>query len=458
MSSPTLPLSDIVNVVVLVSPQAPPTPTFNQGLVIGPSTVIPAAQRVRSYTTLAQMLTDGFTTASPEYLAAAQYFGQLVPPQTLWVGRLDLTSIATWALASGATGAGYQIGDVLTITQGAASGGTITVTAVNGTGAVTAATLTTQGTGYAVATNLATTGGHGTGALVNISAVGDTPLAAVQYCRTANGQWWGVYVTSAVTADHEAIAAYAQAASPTLCYFYTTADAAALSGATGNVFSFMKTNSYNRVFGVYSTTQGGLYPNNAYAGAAAMGVAMGLNTGLASSFFTMKFKTLVGVTFEPLTETQIGVIQGNNGNVVLNYGNAYSFIGQGVVGNGQFFDEILNLDMLTSQIQYNVMNLLVDNPAIPLTDAGETQLIHAVNQACDNARARGFIAGGIWNGVQIVNLNPGDPVPKGYLAQAFPFSTQTTSDRQARKAMPIYVAIIEAGAAHSLLVGVYVQR
>ena len=68
--------------------------------------------------------------------------------------------------------------------------------------------------------------------------------------------------------------------------YQSTSDANVLTGSS-DVFSYMKANGYQRVFGQYTTTQSGLFPNNIYAGAAAMGIAMGLNTGLAGSYFTM---------------------------------------------------------------------------------------------------------------------------------------------------------------------------
>jgi Protein of unknown function (DUF3383) len=457
-TAPTLPLSQIVNVIVEVSPQSPAQPTFNQGLIVGSSNVIPASQRVREYLSAAAMLSDGFTTNSPEYLAASFYFGQLIPPQVLWVGRQDLSAITAAILDPGFGGTGYQVGDVLTLVQVGASGGTVTVTTIGTGGAVTGIALTTSGTGYAVATGLSATGGHGTGAEFNITSVGESALAALTACRTANFQWWACTVLGAVKADHQAIAAYIQSATPFGMYFYTTADADALAGTAGNIFQVLKAASYNRVYGIYATTQSGFAPNNIYASAAVMGCAMGLNTGLANSYFTFKFKTLIGVIPESLSITNITNIENNNGNVYLSYANAYTFQEQGKVANGQFADEILNLDMLSSAIQYGIMNLLTASPAVPLTDVGGTQLIGAVNEACENARQRGFLAPGVWNGVQIINLSPGDPLPSGYVSQCYPYSQQTQADRQARKAQPIYTAIHESGAVHSVLIGVYVQR
>jgi hypothetical protein len=377
--SNTQPLSVVCNVSVAVSPVAAASPTFNQGLIVGPSTIIPASTRVQQYPNLAAMTTAGFTSANPEFVAAEQYFGQTPTPTTLWVG------------------------------------------------------------------------------CQNVSA-SESALAALQACRAASSSWWGCMVTDAALADHEAIAAWIQAITPASCYFYTTSDAAVLAGTAGNVLLTLQAASYNRAFGIYSTAQSGAAPNNVYAAAAALGVAMGLNNGLANSNFTMKFKTLTGITAEPLTASQVSSIETSNGNLYLNFSNTYNWLEQGVVANGQFLDEILSLDMLTSDIQYSVANLLISQPSVPQTNAGEAQLIAAVSGAFDRAVTRGYIAPGTWNGQTVLNVSAGTPLPKGYLCQAQSFTAQSAGDRAARKAMPIYATFIEAGSMHSITIGVYVER
>lgn len=463
MAASPLPLSIIVNVAVQVAPQAPVQPTFNQGIVIGNSSIIPSYggsnPRLRQYATTAAMITDGFTTSSPEYLAAQAYFNQTPTPLFVWVGRQDATSVNTYQIHSGAAGTGYAVGDTVTFVQGGASNATAKVTSIGGGGAVTGLAILTDGTGYAVANALTTTTtGSGTGLQIDVLTIGETPLVALTYCRNASNKWYAAYSTTAVTADHEAIAAYVQSATPNTVYFYTTSDVAALNNTANNVFAFLNANNYNRVIGIYSTTQGGAAPGNTYAGAAFMGVAMGLNTGLVNSAYTLKFKQLTGITVEPLTLSQVNNIEGNKGNVYVNYGSSYSISEQGWVANGQFFDEIINLDMLTSNIQFAIMNLLVSNPKIPQTDAGQTLLIGAVNAQLALSQQIGFIGPGVWNGVQILGLTPGTYLPNGYLVQSPPYRTQTTANRQARQAMPIYANIIEAGAAHSVTIGLYVQR
>ena len=66
--TPPLNLSNIVDITVTVSPSAVTANQFNQGLFIGPSTVIPSYgtnPRLRQYPSTAAMLADGFTATEP---------------------------------------------------------------------------------------------------------------------------------------------------------------------------------------------------------------------------------------------------------------------------------------------------------------------------------------------------------------------------------------------------------
>jgi hypothetical protein len=178
----------------------------------------------------------------------------------------------------------------------------------------------------------------------------------------------------------------------------------------------------------------------------------------------MKFKTLVGIIPEPLTQSQVTSIENLNINLYLTYGNAFTWQEQGVTPSGQFFDQTLNLDVLVATLQYNVLALLVSTPSIPMTDPGETQLLQAVNQAASASALIGFIGPGVWAGPTISlaagspGLQAGQSLPQGYWSGAPSYATQSATARAARQAQPIYLAIIEAEAVHSILIGVYVQH
>ena len=85
------------------------------------------------------------------------------PPLTNTAGGIN-----TAVVLSG--GSGYVNGDVLTVTEAGANYGTLTVTSVDGGGAVTGFNITSPGIGY-TASNQNTTGGHGSSCTVTIQSV-----------------------------------------------------------------------------------------------------------------------------------------------------------------------------------------------------------------------------------------------------------------------------------------------
>lgn len=88
-------------------------------------------------------------------------------------------------------GSGYQVGDVVTVLQADASGGLAGVTAVDGTGAVTAISVQIPGTGYTPVAGLLTRGGNGSGLQIDVTQIspynGVVPQVVLQtYITLAN--------------------------------------------------------------------------------------------------------------------------------------------------------------------------------------------------------------------------------------------------------------------------------
>ena len=465
MIANVLPISDVIEVTVsAAAPAIPPLP-FNQGLIVGNSTIIPsygANSQIQQFASLTAMVQAGFSLTSPEYLAAELYFSQNPTPEYVWIGRQDATAIFSAIPHSGAAGTGYVVGDLITVVQGGASNGVLKVTTVGGGGVVTglATQVGYQGTGYSATSGLTTTGGSGTGLEVDITAIGETLTQAVKYCALINNQWYGFMCCGAADADHLALAALSTANWETMFYFGATSDAAVVNGTASNIALQMQALKDRAVL-MYSTTQSGVYPNNIYAAAAVLGLACGLNTGAPGSAFTLQLKPLVGVAPEPLSQTQWNTLQSQNCNACVTFGPYIGYFSTGVLPSGEFYDEILYRAMLVNQIQYNLMNLLISVPKIPQTDAGEHQLIAAVNQACQSLANIGYIGPGVWTGPTITvgssEISNGQSLPNGFLSLAASFATQSAGARAARQAMPISTFILEAGAVHSVQVNVSVQ-
>ena len=562
MSVPTSqPLSAVVPVTVVFSAPGSPGLPFNQGLIVGNSTVINSVTtRVELFTSLNGLVTAGFSQSSAEYLAAEIYFGQDPAPSNLWIGVQDLTAINTATVAataaktitvgnsggtgyvtgnevsiSGVTGSvvqvtasggvvtgvtllaggqsatvanniattniigtgsgltidvtavgstggtGYVVGDIVTVTQSGASGGQLRVSTISAGGVVTGLQTITgsQGTSYTVAYGLPVTGGTGTGLEVNITAVGETPLEAVTSCRLAQYLWYccmfvGSHFDGSATtnADYEAIAAYIEAASPASTLFITDGESATLNGSLTSLPANLQASAYRRTNTTYSTTQSGSAPNNIYASAAPMGLAMGLNTATPGSYFSLSYKQMAGVIAEPLNATQTNNVCGNSFrtsvgqqcNVCVDYASGayvslYQFATQ---ASGNFFDEILQLDMLANNIQTTVFNYFTTARSIPITDAGATLIKNLVQQCCVTSQQIGFIApSGVWQGATIGTGNqqiyPGKALPQGYAIYTPSVLTLSAQQKANRQMPPVTVALIESGSGISQVVVVNVQ-
>jgi hypothetical protein len=99
-----LSVSDLIPVVINVSPTAAQARGFGVMLIIGDSTVIGATERVRTYSSLTGVASD-FALTSPEYLSAQIYFAQIPQPQTVMIGvkasgETPLQAVSACAVAS----------------------------------------------------------------------------------------------------------------------------------------------------------------------------------------------------------------------------------------------------------------------------------------------------------------------------------------------------------------------
>ena len=477
MATVPLPLGDICDITVTISPAAFAAPQYNQALVIGPSLAASIATygRLQQFTASnwsTAMLAAGFLTNSPEYIAMGIYFGGTPAPQYGWVGVQNTLATNLNTIVIDIPGTLWKVGDIFTVTQGSNTTGRGQILAVSTGGVPTSIGVYLDGgTGYSLtaATALTATAvspSVGVGLEVNITAIGESLLQAAQACRLASSVWWAYrgIGTSAnnyfpTDADHLANVAWSSPQWQSTFYFGVSNDAAIPAGTGGNLALQMQTLKYKALM-LYSETQSALYPNNAYADVAAMGVAMGLNTGLANSFFTLAHKTLEGIATEPLTQTQFTNIVNQGFNVYANF-SPYEFLEYGRCPDGNPFYLYLFVALLVANLQYNVMNDLQASNAIAQDNAGQTQLLHDANQAGDLLVSIGFIAPGTWQGktltVGSTTLEAGDALPLGYLAFSAPYSQQSSGNRAAGQSMPIYFALTSAGAVQSVLIGVNVQ-
>lgn len=367
-----LPLKDVVDVIVNLSPRSAARSGFNLSLLIGDSEVLTAEKRVAVYSSVEAMTEEGFTSDMPEYQAAQIYFSQSSNPGKVAIGFWDSSK--------------------------------------------------------------------------------ETLAEAIAACRAFNLEWWGCVplgkkgetgkVVSATADDLKAAALTVESATP------DTVMVCALANLT--FLGELKAKSYRRTLGIFS--------DDVNKAVAITGYAMGANTGLANSAFTLKFKKLVGVVADPLTESQVSDAEAVNANVYVNRGATYDMFEQGTMADGTWFDEMLNLDMLSNYIQLSVMDILSKTAKIPQTEAGVATIINAFLPDLDNAVKIGFLAPGIWTASGFMDIEQGDAIEKGYQVMSESIDSQTSADRDARVCPPIYVALKLAGAIHSVVIQLNVNR
>ncbi|ENF9150884.1 DUF3383 domain-containing protein [Salmonella enterica] len=106
-----IPVSNAVNVDVIIGPRAATGRNFGSLLILGTSTVIPVKERLRLYSSKEDIGSD-FGVDSPEYEAATVYFSQSPRPKEVYVGRWAKT------LATGEAGAAEKLMDAVNAVMG----------------------------------------------------------------------------------------------------------------------------------------------------------------------------------------------------------------------------------------------------------------------------------------------------------------------------------------------------
>ncbi len=171
------------------------------------------------------------------------------------------------------------------------------------------------------------------------------------------------------------------------------------------------------------------------------------------------FKQEPGVVGEDLDQNQALTLKNKRCNVFVDYVNDTTLIQYGVMSGEAYFDEIHGTDWLQNAIQTACFNVLyLTTTKIPQTDAGVNQLTNAIDGVCGQAVNNGLVAPGTWNGPSFGQIKTGDFLKNGYYIYAAPIALQSQSDRDARKAPPIQVAIKLAGAIQEVDVLVDVNR
>lgn len=189
-------------------------------------------------------------------------------------------------------------------------------------------------------------------------------------------------------------------------------------------------------------------------------IAKSVNYNGSNTANTMNLKTLTGVLPDGnlsdsyvLAAKNSGVdIYGNTGGISVVYSN----------DNNGYTDDIENQLWFKKAIEVNGFNFLRQtNTKIPQTEQAMAGLKNAYAQVCEKGIKNGVIGAGKWN----TSFPFGDPEDfqrnineKGYYIYSLPIVEQSQTDREARKAPVVQIAIKMSGAIHSSEVIINVER
>ncbi|HCJ7750857.1 MULTISPECIES: DUF3383 family protein [Enterobacteriaceae] len=285
----------------------------------------------------------------------------------------------------------------------------------------------------------------------------ETLLQAVNALLDYNS-WYGLHLAVPVAdypddADLISVSSAIESATVSRILAITSSEADILSSAVEtDLATKLKAAKYSRTYIQYSST-------SPYAALSAFGRAFTVNFTGSNTTITLKFKQLPGITYETIGTSQANALEAKNCNVYVYYENDTAILEQGVMCNGDFFDERHGLDWLQNAVQTADYNTLYTSTTkIPQTDAGTTTRIANIEKVLDVADKNGLFAPGIWTGGPMGQLGTGDTLTKGYYTWADTVDNQLQTDREARKGVPIQVAAKLAGAVHYGDVAITVVR
>lgn len=484
MTAPTLPVSDVVNVKIEMSPTAAALRNFGACLIIGTSDVIDTQERIRAYSDITSIAQD-FGVKSKEYLAAQAFFSQTPKPSAVQVGR--------WAKSATA---GRLRGRMLSTTEQdievfkKINAGSISFTIDNKPKTLSSIDLSSETNLNGVATQItsalsgsgtciwsgtqfvvtsATTGvsssvtctdeGQLAQALgVNSSATSVKGSAAESLVEAltvlTDFQGWYMACLADAAGDDEMIAAagFIEAASPARMIGFTTQNTLELDSTHSDTLGAkLKALGYNRTVVMYSST-------SEVAVASIFGRMSTINFEGSNTCITLKFKQCPGVASENLRISQANTLKTHNVNVFAAYQNDTSILREGITAGGWFIDETHGLDWLQNRVETDLWNLLYTSKKVGQDEIGADNLVATVSKSLEQGVKNWLIAPGVWNGDSFGALQTGDTLSTGYYVYIQPFEEQSQSDREARKAPPIQIAVKLKGAIHFVDCTITVNR
>lgn len=394
-------LSDIAQISIIVSPTGVKVETFDKLLIADQHSVF--AERVRSYASADDAVTDGFTEGSAIVRALRAAFAQNPAPNVVKVGRMANLGKRRFNVAIPAD-ADVETGQVYTITvfgKTAASGqdasftvGVTETQAALGAGleaAVDALALDGITSTYAagvlsidaaaaedflgIDTDLAITETNVAGVVGNLA----DDLAAI---KIADGDWYGLSVLRGAIAEGEAVGAWVES-NKKLCIL-SESNTTAINGGS-SLASELQTDNYFRSKSIYRRDSSH-FPAVAW---------LARNLTIDPGRSTFEYQPLAGEPAEQLSTTQQANLEGVNGSAVLDYGGKF-VTHNSKVAAGEWLDVIRDRDWFEVRMQQEIVNLTLRMSALgkklPFTDGGAASLESVVRQVLNEGIKADFLS------------------------------------------------------------------
>ena len=205
-------------------------------------------------------------------------------------------------------------------------------------------------------------------------------IAAVQ---AVNDSWYALVALADGTfaTDMTAIAGYIETQKK--IFFVQTTEVDTYNPAlTSDLASTLKASALDRTATVYHT----LAKADEYLNAGWLGEGLPFDPGSS----TYAYKTVAGVTADPLTTTQRNAIQAKNCNTYCERGGV-NVTQKGVMASGEFIDIIIGLDWLESRLMETVYGALVNERKISYDDGGIQSIAGLVQSVLEEAGRAGVL-------------------------------------------------------------------
>jgi hypothetical protein len=435
-------LSDHVSLTISQDSLGVARAGFGVPLILSANAAFP--ERIRFYNDLAGITDDGFTTDSPEYLAARAMLSQQPHPERIAIGRAanKPTQVYTLSVATVRNSHTYEIevkGEGVTATtasytsDASATDGEIVVGLVAALNAVVGNNYIAAG-----ATSPFTVTGDAAGEWFSLKVnaadleiaqthadPGGGGVAADLAAISLENDDWYMLCTLYNSEDYVIAAAdYIEAVKKMYIPDVNETDAITTAAGNGDTLDELATANYARTAGMYHQEPAEM------AAAAWMGRVLPLEPGSE----TWKFKTLAGLDPTSLTTTQ-------RTNLVNRSANFYQTVAgvaitqEGTTSDGDFIDVQRFIDWLEDDMSKAVFEALAGADKVPYTDAGV---------AIIEAEVRGSLRRGINRGGLAEDPAPVVTVPL--------VADVATADKALRLLPDVKFSATLAGAVHKVTI------